>query len=148
MKKEIPRATIERLVIYYKVLEEIFEKEGMQLISSTQLADRLGILSVQIRKDLSYCGHFGARGIGYYVQDLRKKIKNVLGLQYRRKVAIVGAGNLGTALANYKLFKKEDFNLSSSTFNGFEKVSFKNYTYLKPGVTDNFFETERATHVD
>ena len=51
-------------------------------------------------------------------------------------------------LANYKLFKKEDFNLSSSTFNGFEKVSFKNYTYLKPGVTDNFFETERATHVD
>ena len=113
MKKEIPRATIERLVIYYKVLEEIFEKEGMQLISSTQLADRLGILSVQIRKDLSYCGHLGARGIGYYVQDLRKKIKNVLGLQYRRKVAIVGAGNLGTALANYKLFSEIEFKVSA-----------------------------------
>ena len=113
MKKKIPQATIERLVLYHRILGEILEKEGLQLISSTQLADRLEILPVQIRKDLSYCGHFGARGIGYYVQDLRKKIKNVLGLQYRRKVAIVGAGNLGTALANYKIFSEIDFKVSA-----------------------------------
>ena len=112
MKKIIPQTTIERLVLYYRTLGEL-EKTGWQLITSVDLADQLNILPVQVRKDLSYCGKFGTRGLGYFVKDLRKKIKNVLGLQYHRRVAIVGAGHLGTALANYKIFPEIEFTISA-----------------------------------
>ena len=112
MKKIIPQATIERLVLYYRTLGEI-EKVGWQLTSSVALAEELDILPVQVRKDLSYCGQFGTRGLGYDVKYLRKKIKDVLGLQYRRKIAIVGAGHLGTALANYEIFSELQFTISA-----------------------------------
>lgn len=112
MKKIIPQTTIDRLPIYYRVLGEV-EEENIKLISSIQLAERLKTSAVQIRKDLSYCGSFGTHGIGYDVEKLRQQIKKILGLQFRRNVAIVGAGNLGTALAHYEIFNQSNLTLAA-----------------------------------
>jgi len=92
------------------VLEEL-EIEGHRTISSQGLAHQSGVTSAQVRKDLSYFGNFGKRGLGYGVTRLRKEIRLILGLNRRWKVALVGAGNVGSALYSYKEFRRQGFDI-------------------------------------
>lgn len=112
MGKTISRATIDRLPLYYRTLR-LAQEEGIMLLSSQELGQRLDIAPVQIRKDLAFFGQFGKKGVGYYVDELRQKIGNILGLQYRRRLAIVGVGHLGAALANYKNFPSLGFRIEA-----------------------------------
>jgi redox-sensing transcriptional repressor len=92
------------------VLEEL-ESEGQRTISSQGLAHQSGVTSAQVRKDLSYFGNFGKRGLGYGVSRLRKEIRLILGLNRRWRVALVGAGNIGSALYSYKEFRRQGFDI-------------------------------------
>ena len=106
----ISESTVRRLSHYYRVLEEV-EAEGRRLISSHRLAEREGVTSAQVRKDLSCFGSFGRRGLGYNVAHLRQEIRTILGLDRRWRVAVVGAGNLGTALMLYRGFGQQGFDV-------------------------------------
>lgn len=105
---KIPEATIHRLSTYGRVLSRL-EEEGIAIISSGDLAERCGLNPAQIRKDLAYFGEFGVRGVGYHVQELRENLKGILGVTHVWRVALVGAGNLGSALAAYKGFLTHGF---------------------------------------
>ncbi len=87
------------------------ESAGQTTISSQGLAHQSGVTSAQVRKDLSYFGNFGKRGLGYGVSRLRKEIRLILGLNRRWKVALVGAGNIGSALYSYKEFRRQGFDI-------------------------------------
>ncbi len=99
-----------RLSHYYRTLEEV-EGEGGRTISSQRLAERGGITPAQVRKDLSCFGSFGRRGLGYNVTYLREEIRNILGLDRRWKLAVVGAGRIGSALFSYQGFAKQGFDI-------------------------------------
>lgn len=100
--------TAQRLSVYLRSLEDLTHS-GIKTISSQRLAGRLHLNSAQIRKDLACFGEFGVRGVGYYVAELREQLTRILGLDRRHRVAIVGAGNLGMALADYGGFNSEGF---------------------------------------
>ncbi len=104
----ISESTVRRLSHYYRVLEEV-GAEGKRMISSHLLAEREGVTSAQVRKDLSYFGSFGRRGLGYNVAHLRAEIRTILGLERRWKVAVVGAGHIGSALLAYRGFLEQGF---------------------------------------
>ena len=108
-RPKVPEATIKRLSIYMRVLKDL-EKKGVEVISSAELADICGVNAAQIRKDLTYFGEFGIRGVGYYVKELHFDIRKVLGLNQRRNVALVGVGNLGRALVSYRNFSEHGYN--------------------------------------
>ncbi len=108
----ISESTVRRLSHYYRVLEEV-ETEGKRMISSHRLAEREGITSAQVRKDLSYFGSFGRRGLGYNVAHLREEIRAILGLDRRWRVAVVGAGNIGAALLSYGGFERQGFDVAA-----------------------------------
>jgi redox-sensing transcriptional repressor len=95
---------------YYRVLEEV-HAEGRRMISSLRLAEREGVTSAQVRKDLSSFGSFGRRGLGYNVEHLRSSIRTILGLDRRWRVALVGAGNVGSALVAYRGFREQGFEI-------------------------------------
>lgn len=97
----IPKATLSRLPLYLRMLTELLHLD-IQLLSSEEMATRMGITSSQLRKDLSYFGGHGIRGTGYDVAYLLEKIKEILGMDKKWRIAIIGAGKLGTALAGYK----------------------------------------------
>ena len=110
MKKIISQATIDRLPLYFRTLR-LVEEEDMQIISSDELGRRLDITPEQIRKDLATFGQFGRKGIGYDVRELKERISNILGLQNKWRLAIVGVGHLGGALANYVNFASLGFSV-------------------------------------
>ena len=110
MKKIISQATIDRLPLYFRTLR-LVEEEDMQIISSDELGRRLDITPEQIRKDLATFGQFGRKGIGYDVHELKNKIGNILGLHNNWRLAIVGVGHLGGALANYVNFASLGFSV-------------------------------------
>ncbi len=112
MKKTISQATIDRLPLYYRTLR-LAEEEGTEIISSKELGERLDITPEQIRKDLAFFGQFGRKGIGYFVDELRTSIGNILGLQHHWRLAIIGMGHLGAALANYKNFPTLGFKVAA-----------------------------------
>ena len=112
MKNKISRATLDRVPIYYRTLKNLNDS-GEQIISSSQLAKLLEITPEQIRKDFLDLGQFGIKGVGYRVDKLKRGIEIILGLQYRWNLAIVGVGNLGMALANYKNFPLLGFQVSA-----------------------------------
>lgn len=122
MKKEkIPQPTIERLPIYYRSLLQMKE-EGIKTVSSEDLGTRIGINSAQIRKDLTYFGEFGRRGIGYEVESLITHIIGILGLEQERKMILVGVGNLGTALIRYTAFSAGNFHMTGAFDSDPEKI--------------------------
>jgi redox-sensing transcriptional repressor len=106
--KKISESTIRRLSKYYRSLEQLIEK-NIETVSSDQLAEMDGITSAQVRKDLSFFGTFGKRGLGYNTKMLKDQIAEILGLKKEWRVAIIGAGNIGRALANFGEFKKQGF---------------------------------------
>jgi len=107
---KIPEKTVTRLSIYLRCLEEL-ETDGITSVSSKQLAERFGLNSAQVRKDLAYFGQFGVRGLGYYIAELKHNLERILGLKQDWEVALVGAGNLGSALIAYKGFQARGFRL-------------------------------------
>jgi redox-sensing transcriptional repressor len=118
---KIPDATIRRLSTYQRMLNQI-EEEGMKIASSAELARRCGVKPAQIRKDLAYFGGFGIRGKGYYVKELRENLKRILGVTDVWKVALVGAGNLGSALLAYKEFLTHGF-IIDAVFDKFPEMT-------------------------
>src|SRR5690554_285660 len=104
----IPISVIKRLPVYYRFLTNLMNKD-VERISSSELADKLGITASQIRQDLCHFGSFGQRGYGYRVKKLQKAIGNILGLNQEINMVLVGAGHLGTAIANYPNFKNRGF---------------------------------------
>jgi len=105
---KIPGITVYRLGLYARVLEQFLE-EGRELISSDELAKECGVNSAQLRKDLSYFGQFGVRGIGYSVPQLLKHIRRILGTDREWLMVIAGVGHLGQAFLNYNLLAKRGF---------------------------------------
>lgn len=105
---KIPMATINRLSIYMRTLQELLEEE-VDVISSERLAKQCGVNPAQIRKDLAYFGEFGVRGVGYRVSDLVNQIKEILGLNRPWNLAMVGLGNLGSALIRHGNFIKHGY---------------------------------------
>ena len=110
LKKKISESTIHRLSLYYRALDTL-EKRGSETVSSKELAKREKLTPAQVRKDLSFFGSFGTRGLGYPVKDLREKISHILGLDKEWKIALIGVGNVGSALVSYKEFARQGFKI-------------------------------------
>lgn len=111
-KKEISKAVINRLPRYYRYLGDLLEKDVVR-ISSKELSEKMKVTASQIRQDLNNFGGFGQQGYGYNVEYLHSEIGKILGLDKRYNVIIMGAGNLGQALANYSDFERRGFFIKS-----------------------------------
>ncbi len=109
---QVSELTTNRLSVYLRCLTAL-ENAGIRTISSQALAEQFHLNAAQIRKDLAYFGEFGVRGVGYYVRDLKRHLRSILGLDRRLRVAIMGAGNLGRALADYPGFRQEGFEIAA-----------------------------------
>ena len=107
---QVSELTTNRLSVYLRCLN-LLEDAGVRTISSQALAEQFHLNAAQIRKDLAYFGEFGVRGVGYYVRDLKRHLRQILGLDRKLRVAIIGAGNLGLALADYPGFRQEGFEI-------------------------------------
>jgi redox-sensing transcriptional repressor len=110
VKGQVPGVTVPRLALYLRKLREL-RARGVERISSQELADLVDLNAAQIRKDLSYFGEFGVRGVGYEVTRLIEEIGRCLGLERTWNVIIIGAGQLGTALAWYRGFSQQGFRI-------------------------------------
>jgi redox-sensing transcriptional repressor len=108
----VSELTTNRLSVYLRCLTAL-DLAGVKTISSQALAEQFNLNAAQIRKDLAYFGEFGVRGVGYYVKELRAHLRQILGVDRRIKVAIMGAGNLGLALADYPGFRTEGFEIAA-----------------------------------
>ena len=108
----IPDATLRRLSLYLRYLED-FDRSGVANVASGVLAERGGTTAAQVRKDLSYLGSFGKRGLGYSVPELTRVLRTVLGLDCTWRVALLGAGRIGTALFEYQPFRKRGFDITT-----------------------------------
>jgi redox-sensing transcriptional repressor len=107
---KIPEATIRRLSNYLKCLEDL-ESKNEKVVSSAHIATMCNVNAAQVRKDFAYFGEFGIRGMGYNVKDLKYHIKEILGSDREWRIAVVGIGNLGSALLVYKDFLKENYKI-------------------------------------
>ena len=106
----IPRDTITRLSIYLQVLENL-QRDGVDVVSSGPLAEACSVNASQIRKDLTYFGEFGVRGVGYNVPDLIRSITHALGIDHEWNCVLIGVGNLGKAMLSHREFAKRGFNI-------------------------------------
>ena len=116
----VSELTTNRLSVYLRCLNAL-DAAGVKTVSSQMLAEQFHLNAAQIRKDLAYFGEFGVRGVGYYVKDLKRHLRQILGLDRKVRVAIMGAGNLGLALADYPGFRQEGFEIVAL----FDNVSSK-----------------------
>ena len=119
--KRIADSTVRRLSAYLRFLED-FESRGLSTISSDELARRGGTTSAQVRKDLSFFGSFGKRGLGYSVPELAGRLREILGLGKHWKVIIIGAGKIGAALVAYRGFRQRGFHILAAYDASPEKV--------------------------
>ncbi|MGH8015847.1 MAG: redox-sensing transcriptional repressor Rex, partial [Candidatus Zixiibacteriota bacterium] len=110
LKKKISESTIHRLSRYFRALEAL-EKKGDETVSSKDLAGREKLTPAQVRKDLSFFGSFGTRGLGYPVRELKTRIAHILGLDREWRIALIGIGNIGSALVSYKEFTRQGFKI-------------------------------------
>ena len=126
---QVSELTTNRLSVYLRCLN-VVEGAGVRTISSQALAEQFHLNAAQIRKDLAYFGEFGVRGVGYYVRDLKRHLRQILGLDRKLRVAIMGAGNLGLALADYPGFRQEGFEIRAL----FDNLSAKVGQHSRGGV--------------
>jgi redox-sensing transcriptional repressor len=119
--RKIAESTVRRLSLYLRFLEE-FEEQGASTVSSESLASRGGTTSAQVRKDLSFFGSFGKRGLGYQVPELKTRLRDILGLDRRYRVVVVGAGKIGSALVQYRGFRDRGFDLVAIYDNDPKKI--------------------------
>lgn len=117
----VPAATVRRLSLYLRFLED-FGRSGVTSVASNALAERGGTTAAQVRKDLSYLGSYGKRGLGYSVEELTRVLRTVLGLDTVWRVALLGAGRIGTALFEYEPFRRRGFHITAVVDNDPAKV--------------------------
>ena len=110
LARRISETTVRRLSLYLRILEEV-ERAGTDTISSEELAERAATTAAQVRKDLSLFGSFGKRGLGYSVLQLAAELREILGLDRSWRVALVGAGRIGSALFEYAGFRRRGFEI-------------------------------------
>jgi redox-sensing transcriptional repressor len=144
---KIPAATITRLSLYSRNLEEL-EREDVKVVSSEKLAERCGVNSAQIRKDLAYFGEFGVRGVGYYVRDLLFEIKKILGLNKDWNLGLVGIGNLGSALIAHENFARQGYRFVAAFDNDPNKIGKKLPSGLLVEHIDNLREVKNRTNME
>lgn len=145
-KKKISESTINRLSLYYRVLS-ILEKENHETVSSKELAKREKLTPAQVRKDLSFFGSFGTRGLGYPVSELKKRIASILGLDRNWNVALIGVGNIGSALVGYKEFQRQGFQIKVIFDNDQRKIG-SNHKGIIVSDIKNLEEDLRANNID
>ena len=119
--RKVAESTVRRLSLYLRFLEE-FEEQGATTVSSEALASRGGTTSAQVRKDLSFFGSFGKRGLGYLVPELKTRLRDILGLDRRYRVVVIGAGKIGSALVQYGGFRARGFDLIAIYDNDPKKI--------------------------
>src|SRR6266404_4639248 len=144
-RPEIPRKTIYRLSIYLRCLHRL-KSNAIRTVSSEALAKAAGVKSTQLRKDLTYFGQFGTRGLGYDVEQLAKMISDLLGTNSLQPVILVGVGNLGLALLSYRGFEKEGFEIVAAFDIDPRRRRDKQITQPILGM-DRLAETIRSQHV-
>ena len=110
--RKVSESTVGRLSLYLRLLSDL-EQEGQVTLSSEELARRCGTTAAQVRKDLSFFGTFGKRGMGYAVPELVTALRSILGLERSWRVALVGAGKIGTALLGYQDFRRQGFHIEA-----------------------------------
>ena len=118
---KITEATVSRLSVYSRYLTGV-EEQGIVNISSGEIAEGVGGTPAQVRKDLAYFGEFGTRGVGYNVKQLNQEIMGILGLKKGWNMILIGAGNLGSALSQYRGFQTRGFNIVAVFDNDMNKV--------------------------
>ncbi len=123
-KTKIPAATILRLSIYHRYLKNL-EEDGTDVVSSAELASHTNVNPAQLRKDLSYFGRFGVRGVGYDVSKLSNRIRVILGLEKEWNMALIGAGNIGKALLQHKQFEAQGYRFVAAFDHDPEKIGKK-----------------------
>jgi len=121
---KIPNETVRRLPVYLRGLA-IISQQGLSSVSSSKLADFVSVNPWQIRKDFSYFGDFGTRGVGYNIENLARQIKKILKLDTTRKTALVGVGNLGSAIMAYPGFLIYGFQITAAFDNDPAKIGRK-----------------------
>ncbi|MBN2020243.1 MAG: redox-sensing transcriptional repressor Rex [Sedimentisphaerales bacterium] len=119
--RKIPNETVRRLPVYLRGLAQL-SQQGVFSVSSSKLADFVNINAWQIRKDFSYFGDFGTRGVGYSIERLSKQIKKILRLDTLHKAAVIGAGNLGSAVLAYPGFRTYGFDIAAAFDSDPEKI--------------------------
>lgn len=144
--KRIADSTVRRLSLYLRFLEE-FEHAGLTTVSSEELAARGGTTSAQVRKDLSFFGSFGKRGLGYQVAELTQRMRRILGLERDWRVVIVGVGKIGAALAQYEGFQERGFRVVALYDSDLAKIGRAIYG-LEVRAIDAMAEDNRERPVD
>ncbi len=122
--ESVSELTTNRLSVYLRCLNAL-DVAGVRTVSSQALAEQFHLNAAQIRKDLAYFGEFGVRGVGYYVKELRRHLRQILGIDRGVCVAIMGAGNLGLALADYPGFREEGFEIVAMFDTAREKIGHR-----------------------
>ncbi|MCD8052596.1 MAG: redox-sensing transcriptional repressor Rex [Lachnospiraceae bacterium] len=140
-ERQISAAVIKRLPRYYRYLAEL-QNEDLERISSEELSRRMGVTASQIRQDLNNFGGFGQQGYGYNVEYLKEEIGKILGLDHTHNMIIIGAGNLGRALAGYAKFENRGFIVKGIFDNNPELIGKKvrDIKVVSMGVLDHFLE--------
>jgi redox-sensing transcriptional repressor len=148
MKTEkISELTTNRLSVYLRCLNEL-AAAGVETVSSQAMAEQFNLNSAQIRKDLAYFGEFGVRGVGYYVSELREHLRQILGLTRDHRIVVIGAGNLGLALANYQGFNRNTFQIVALFDNDPAKVGTRTRSGLEIISIDRLTEVIGREAVD
>lgn len=143
----VSELTTARLSVYSRCLDAL-EAAGVTTTSSTALAERFHLNAAQIRKDLANFGELGVRGVGYNVKELRSHLRRILGLDRRLRVVIVGAGNLGLALADYPGFRKDGFRIDALLDVAVDKVGQKSRSGVMVKHLDDLDRIARDDGVD
>lgn len=144
---KIPMATINRLSIYLRNLDELMTND-VEVISSERLAKQCGVNPAQIRKDLAYFGEFGVRGVGYRVKDLYSQIKEILGLDRKWNMALFGVGNLGSALIRHANFLKHGYRFVAAFDVNSDKIGKELPNGLIIEHVDRFEEVVKERNVE
>jgi len=144
---QVSELTTNRLSVYLRCLN-VLEEAGVRAISSQALAEQFHLNAAQIRKDLAYFGEFGVRGVGYYVKELKRHLRAILGLDRTVRVAILGAGNLGLALADYPGFRQEGFEIVALYDTERSKIGRKSRGGVRIADISEFKKSVKRDHVD
>jgi redox-sensing transcriptional repressor len=143
MAKQIPDIVIGRLPVYLRALQQM-AAEGRQVTSSQELGERLGISAAQIRKDLSQFGEFGKQGTGYNIEYLANQVREILKVTKSWDVVIVGAGDIGSALAGYNGFSERGFKIRAIYDNSPERIGQKHGEFTIRDTANLKSEVEAA----
>ncbi len=145
--EQVSELTASRLSVYLRCLNTL-DAAGLKTISSKALAEQFHLNAAQIRKDLAYFGEFGVRGVGYYVKELKRHLRAILGLDRTVRVAILGAGNLGLALADYPGFRQEGFSIVALYDTERSKIGRKSRGGVRICDISEFRKSAKKDHVD